>query len=151
MASRAAEGSLAPVRSKVGIYYFAYGANLSRKVMGERCPGCKPRFTALLHNHKLVFTGWSRQWRGGVATIRPFKGERVPGGVYELTEADLRKLDKFEGYPHDYDRVKVRVNNEYGELIEAVTYVKRGQIEETAPSPDYLALIRQGYHDWEIE
>ena len=133
------------------MYYFAYGSNLNKKQMLERCPESKPKFTAILHNHKLIFVGWSRQWRGGVASIKSFKGERVHGGVYEISERDLRRLDKYEGYPQNYDRIKVKVANELGELVEAVTYIKTGQAEETAPSPEYLSVIRQGYRDWGIE
>ncbi len=135
----------------MGTFYFAYGSNLSKKRMLERCPESKPKFPALLHNYKLVFVGYSRQWHGGVASINSFKGERVPGAVYELSERDLRRLDKYEGYPQDYDRIKIKVTSEDGDLIEAMTYVKKGQLEEEAPSREYLAVIRQGYRDWGIE
>ena len=132
------------------MYYFAYGTNLNRKQMLERCPDSKPKFTATLHNYKLVFVGWSRQWRGGVASIKPFRGERALGAVYEVSELDLRRLDKYEGYPNTYDRLNVKVTSDDGELIEAVTYVKAGQAEETQPSPEYLSIIQQGCRDWGI-
>jgi hypothetical protein len=44
----------------------------------------------------------------------------------------------------------VGVNNDFGELIEAVTYVRTGRVEETRPSQEYLAVIQQGYRDWGI-
>ena len=59
------------------MYYFAYGSNLSKKQMKERCPGSKPLFVATLPNFKLVFSGWSRKWMGSVATIKSFRGEKV--------------------------------------------------------------------------
>ena len=132
------------------MYYFAYGSNLNRKQMLERCPDSKPRFLATLHNYKLVFVGWSRQWRGGVVSIKSFRGERVLGAIYEISERDLRRLDKYEGYPGSYSRSKVTVFNEDGEPIEAITYIKSGQLEETPPSKEYLAVIQQGYRDWGI-
>jgi len=132
------------------VYYFAYASNLSHKQMLERCPGSKPKFKARLPNYKLIFTGWSRKWRGGVATIRRFGGEQVRGGVYEITERDLKKLDEHEGYPAVYDHLNVLVMTEDGDAIEAVTYIKREQSEETQPSPEYLATIRRGYKDWGI-
>ena len=130
--------------------YFAYGPNLNRKQMLERCPNSKPRFVATLNNYKLVFVGWFRQWRGGVVSIKSFRGGKVLGAVYEISEADLRRLDKYEGYPTNYNRSKVTVFNEDGEPIEAITYLKTGQLEETSPSKEYLAVIQQGYRDWEI-
>jgi gamma-glutamylcyclotransferase len=132
------------------VYYFAYASNLSHKQMMERCPGSKPKFKARLPNYKLVFTGWSRKWRGGVATIRRFGGEQVMGGVYEITERDLKKLDDYEGYPAIYGRVNVLVIPEDGDPVEAVTYIKREQSEETQPSAEYLVTLRQGYKDWGI-
>jgi len=127
--------------------YFAYGGNLNQKQMLERCPDSKPKFVATLPNYKLVFVGWSRQWRGGVASIKPFRGEKVLGAIYDISDRDLRRLDSYEGYPN-YNRLKVTVFNEKGEAVEAITYIKVRQSEETPPSAEYLAIIQQGYRDW---
>jgi gamma-glutamylcyclotransferase len=132
------------------VYYFAYGSNISKKQMKERCPGSRPLSIVTLHHYKLIFVGWSRQWRGGVASIKPFRGEKVLGAIYEISEEDLRRLDKYQGYPDIYTRMKVAVTNDFGELIEAVTYVKAGRLEETQPSREYLSAIQQGYRDWGI-
>ena len=132
------------------MYYFAYASNLGHKQMSERCPDAKPRFIATLPNYKLIFTGWSRNWHGGVASIKPFKGDKVIGGVYEISERDLRLLDKYEGYPSIYNRREVVVFPEEGEAVKAVTYIKVEQSEETKPSPEYVATIQQGYRDWGI-
>ena len=133
------------------MYYFAYGSNLNKKQMLERCPESKPRFIATLPNYKLIFVGWSRQWRGGIASIKPFRGEKVPGAVYEISDRDLRRLDNYEGHPGNYNRLKVTVFDEDGEPYETITYIKAaGQSEETPPSREYGALIQQGYRDWEI-
>jgi gamma-glutamylcyclotransferase (GGCT)/AIG2-like uncharacterized protein YtfP len=132
------------------MYYFAYGTDLNQKRMRERCPDSQPRFTASLPNYKLVFSGWSRQWRGGEATIRSFRGEKVLGAVYEISEGDLRRLDSVEGYPRSASRINVTVFNEDGEPVPALTYIRTGQAEETRPSAEYLALIQQGYRDWGI-
>ena len=132
------------------MYYFAYGSNLNKKQMLERCPDSKPRFVATLRNYKLVFVGWSRQWRGGVTSIKPFRGERVLGALYELSDRDLRRLDSYEGYPGSYNRLKVTVFDEDGESVEAITYIKSEQAEEIQPSKEYLSLVQQGYRDWDI-
>lgn len=129
------------------MYYFAYGSNLSKKQMSERCPDSKPMFIATLPNYRMVFAGWSRKWRGGVASLKTFRGAKVPGAIYEVTEECLRRLDKYEA---GYNRVKVTVFDEDGEPVEAITYIKAGQIEETSPSKDYLAVIQQGYRDWSL-
>ena len=129
------------------MYYFAYGSNLNKKQMMERCLNSKPVFTATLPNYKLVFAGWSRQWRGGVASIKSFRGDRVRGAIYEVSEQCLRQLDRFES---GYNRFKVTVLGEDSEPIEAITYIKAGQLEETPPSKEYLAVIQQGLRDWRL-
>ncbi len=132
------------------MHYFAYGSNLNKEQMLERCPDSKPLFVATLRNYKLVFVGWSRQWRGGITSIKPFRGERVLGALYELSDRDLRRLDSYEGYPGNYNRLKVTVFDEDSEPVEAITYIKSQQSEETQPSKDYLSLVQQGYRDWNI-
>ena len=118
--------------------------------MLERCPDSQPRFTATLPNYKLIFVGWSRQWRGGVASIRSLRDEKVPGAIYEISDRDLRRLDSYEGYPRSANRLNVTVFTEDGEPVPAVTYIKVGQSEETKPSPQYVSVIQQGYRDWGI-
>jgi hypothetical protein len=129
------------------VYYFAYASNLNQKQMKERCPDSKPLFVATLPNYKLVFCNWSRKWRGGVASIKSFRGDRVRGAIYEVSEACLRRLDRFE---EGYNRYKITVFNEDSESLEAITYVIAGRLEEAKPSPEYLAVVQQGLRDWRL-
>jgi len=127
------------------MFYFAYGSNLDKKQMQARCPDSQPKFTATLPNYKLAFTGWSREWHGGVATVKPFRGEKVRGAIYEVGENCLRHLDRYEA---GYARFNVIVFDEDSQPHQAVTYVKSGRLEEALPSKEYGQVIRQGYRDW---
>ena len=129
------------------MYYFAYAGNLSKQQMQTRCPGSKPVFVATLPNYRIIFTGWSRQWRGGKATIKLFRGEKVRGAIYDVSEACLRQLDRYEA---GYERLNVTVFDEDNEPHQAITYIKSGQLEESQPSQEYGEVIRQGYRDWGI-
>jgi len=131
--------------------YFAYASNLSLEQIRKRCPAAKPKFSAVLPNYKIIFSGWSRDWHGGTASIKPFKGEKVAGAVYEISEKDLKVLDRYEDYPNTYDHINVMVFKEDGQAVNVLTYIKRRQFDESKPSPEYLAVIRRGYRDWEIE
>ncbi len=102
---------------------------------------------AILPNYKLVFTGWSRQWRGGVASIKSFRGEKVRGAIYEVTEECLKLLDKHET---GYERFNVTTFDEDNEPAPAITHIKSGQLNEETPSKEYLTIIGQGYKDWRI-
>ena len=130
------------------MYYFAYASNLNRKQMLERAPSAKPRFSATLLNYKLIFSGWSRIWRGAVASIQQSRGDRVMGGIYEISEQDLARLAQYEGT--DYTTANVMVFRDTGEAVEAVTFARKRQGDEGKPSAEYLAVIKQGYIDWDL-
>jgi len=128
--------------------YFAYASNLSRIQMAERVPGAKVRFAATLPNYRLVFGGYSRQWRGGTANLLSSPGDKVLGGVYDITEQELAKLDKYEGYPTEYTHVTLTVYPDIGGPVEVVAFARPRQVAESKPSMEYLASLRQGYKDW---
>ena len=132
------------------MYYFAYATDLNRRQLAKICPDSRPRFKAVLPNYKLIFTGWSRKMRGGTASVKPYQGEKVPGAVYELSDIDLRKLDREMVSPAERTRVTALVIDEDGDSANAAFYVNRTQSQETEPSREYLTEIQQGYRDWEI-
>lgn len=131
------------------MYYFAYGYNLSKKQMKERCPDSLPRFSAVLPNYQLVFLGWSRKWRGGQANLRKATGGKVRGAIYEVNDHCLGRLDISES--SDYKRISVIVFDEDGTSHEATTHIAKRPMEETKPSKEYLDALLQGYRDWQIE
>lgn len=130
------------------MFYFAYGILLDRSRMNACCPMAKPRFSASLPNFQLVFTGWSREWHSATATIKRAGREKVLGGVYEISESDLVKLDREQGYPAISDRIKVMVFRDTGETIEAFTHMLKHQEKAEKPTNDYLKVIQRGYIDW---
>lgn len=130
--------------------YFAYASNLNLKQMAQRCPEAKAGVTATLPNYKIIFTGYQRGRGGASATIQYSKGNKVIGGIYKVNEAGLRKLDKYEDYPHVYKHLNVTVWTDSGEAVEAISYIKIQQEDEGQPSAAYKAVIQQGYRDWGI-
>jgi gamma-glutamylcyclotransferase (GGCT)/AIG2-like uncharacterized protein YtfP len=131
-----------------GLFYFAYDLHLDRGRMAACCPTAKPRFSASLPNFQLIFAGWSREWHGPVATIKRAGREKVLGGVYEIGETDLAKLDREHGFPAASDRIKVTVFKDTGEAVEAFAYMAKQAGKADKPSPDYLKIIQKGYIDW---
>ena len=132
------------------MYYFAYASNLNKKQMKEHCPEGIAKVVATLPNFKLIVTGFSRGRGGAEATIRGSRGDKVLGAVYEISEAGLRKLDKWEEYPVNYKHLNVRVFTDGGDAYDCVTFIKTAQEEEDKPSPAYLSVIQQGYRDWGV-
>ena len=70
------------------------------------------------------------------------------GGIYEISEQELARLGQFEG--PDYMNAKVMAFRDTGEAVEAVTFTRKRQGEEGKPSAEYLAVIKQGYIDWDL-
>ena len=76
-------------------YYIAYGSNLNLPQMRGRCPGATIVGTSVIEDYRLLFKGSKT---GSYLTIEPWEGGRVPVAVWEVTAADERNLDRYEGY-----------------------------------------------------
>ena len=129
-------------------YYFAYGSNLSWKQMEIRCKGCRPIQKALLRGYRLEFQNYSQRWGGGGATIVQQNKCFVEGGIYLLSEAHKKHLDKYE---KNYERISVTVETVDGKKNDCFTYIaQEGFI--MPPSISYLSTIMEGYRNfgWEF-
>jgi gamma-glutamylcyclotransferase len=128
------------------VLYFAYGSNLNGAQMRSRCRGARRVGRAVLPNHALAFGGFSCRWGGAVASVVRARGERVEGLLYELDDADVRRLDGFEGHPFAYVRVVRFVVAEDGRRRRVVTYVQREEaLSPSSPPRGYLGVLRRAY------
>jgi hypothetical protein len=83
-------------------YYIAYGSNLNKEQMEDRCPGAKVVGTAELKNYRLLFKG---SLTGSYLTVEPEMGCSVPVGVWEGNASkrmgwdllQVRKILPFDG------------------------------------------------------
>jgi gamma-glutamylcyclotransferase (GGCT)/AIG2-like uncharacterized protein YtfP len=127
---------------KETIIYFAYGANLNREGMENRCPGNKPLCRAVLKNYRLIFKS--------VADIEEATNHNVHGALYEITKEHLRSLDRFEGYPRLYIRKTVPVITEDGREIKAIIYQMNDRNQYASPYRGYLNTILLGCLQWQL-
>lgn len=137
------------------MHYFAYGSNLDPQQMAERCPGCTVVGLGELRDHRLSFPLTSHDWGGGVASVAVAHGESVWGVVYELTDAHLAALDRYEhfvgaGDQHNlYDRETASVylvradDGSFPRRVHAAMYVARPS-NPSPPSRRYLDAILGG-------
>lgn len=121
--------------------YFAYGSNLNTVQMKGRCSDSHPVTKVKLKDYKLVFNR--------VADIIESKDDLVYGAVYEVSDDDVKKLDRYEGYPRLYTKINVTVEDEFGEVYDVFAYVmtlkRRGK-----PQENYYNIIKQGFIDWNL-
>jgi gamma-glutamylcyclotransferase (GGCT)/AIG2-like uncharacterized protein YtfP len=135
--------------------YFAYGSNLDPTQMKERCPDSSVVGLASLANYRPGFPRYSNRWGGGTASIQLAHGQTMWGVLYELSDADLEKLDRVEGFvaegdqhnAHDREHVTVElVRPDDGSIprkVRAWTYVAR-PARPAPPSRRYLARLLAG-------
>lgn len=123
--------------------YFAYGSNMNPQRMRERKIHYTSRIQASLPGYSLKFNKVaSRNPFEGYTNIVPEAKGVVEGVLYEIQEADLKKLDKYEGYPDNYDRQKVKVLTATSQE-EAIAYIAcPDKIREgLKPTREYLAHL----------
>ena len=117
--------------------YLAYGSNLNKKQMAKRCPNAKALEKYILNGYKLEFRR--------VANIKKTskKIDRIACGIWEITEACEKSLDIYEGYPHLYGKIKIKLDDGR----EVMTYFMNSGFQ-APPSSEYLNTIIQGYQDF---
>ncbi|SEK26233.1 AIG2-like family protein [Blastococcus sp. DSM 46786] len=93
--------------------YAAYGSNMDPAQMLRRCPSSPHAGTGWIRGWRLTFGGEELGWEGALATLVPAEDDS-PGvfvALYDLTEADERALDAWEGADSGlYRRVHLRVH-----------------------------------------
>lgn len=121
--------------------YFAYGSNLNREQMAQRCHDAIPVGRATVK-------GWRREFHC-VLTIVENEKESVEGGLWQISSRDEKALDRYEGWPHLYrkERLIARIGKH---RIEAMTYIMNGG-ELSPPSVPYFCVCATGMMQWDIE
>ena len=79
--------------------YFAYGSNLHHFQMKRRCKDSTFIKKINLKDFRLTFRSNYR-----VADIEPKKNSIVPGGLFEISKSDEKKLDVYEDFPILYKK-----------------------------------------------
>lgn len=131
------------------MYYFAYGSNLNLSQMLDRCQDAIPVTQGLINNYELLYRGNKRGI--GVATIEPKKGKTVYGAIYEVSEDDVKALDRYEGFPWLYYKEWIEVETRGRGMVKALVYVMHtDRYSFKAPSKAYFETILTGYEDWAL-
>jgi cation transport regulator ChaC len=123
--------------------YFAYGSNMDPLQMEQRCPGALVVGPARLDDHRLTFVWDSPGWGGGVATVEATPGDHVWGVLWDLTEAHVKTLDRYEGVSKGvYTREHAEVECS-GKREKALVYLATDN-RYKAPSARYMSALIRG-------
>ena len=137
--------------------YFAYGSNMHWEQMKERCPSARFVGVAVLQDHRLAFTRYSRKRNGGVADAVSEKGKMVWGVVFEIHDDDVGQLDTEEGYEegsahNSYQRQdwQVLLDGDDTRPLAVAVYFAERQESPPLPSQGYKDQILRGARRWRL-
>src|SRR4029453_4576045 len=103
--------------------YAAYGSNMDPAQMLRRCPSSPHTGTGWIRGWRLTFGAEEYGWGGAMGTIVPGEAPRkLPPRVflalYDLTDADAKALDAWEGADSGmYRRVHLRAHTLAGDVV----------------------------------
>src|SRR6476659_9946356 len=123
--------------------YFAYGSNMDRSAMRQRCPGARAVGPAVLDDHRFFvgIDGW-----GSVSASR---GEVVHGVLWRLTPRDIAALHAYELLHQGlYDVRHLPVRTE-GRRVRAMIYLLRRRAFGK-PRPGYVEMIAAAGRGWKL-
>ena len=131
-------------------YYLAYGSNLNVRQMMMRCPTARIIGTATIKDYKLMFKG---SQTGSYLTIEPSVGSEVPVGVWAVSAADERSLDRYEGYPNFYYKKELNlpitgIRTGKTRQRDAFVYIMHEDRRLSLPSDFYLMTCVEGYNNF---
>ena len=121
--------------------YFAYGSNLHHFQMKRRCKDSIFLKKINLKNFRLTFRSKYR-----AADIESKKNSIVPGGLFEISKSDEKKLDVYEDYPTLYKKYYFY---HYGKKVMTYTMVKKTFFKY--PTERYLRIVKRGYKDCNLD
>ena len=124
--------------------YFAYGSNMLRDQMKERCPNHRYFGHGILKGFRWIIT------ERGYANIIKSEVDEVHGVVYRINEEDEASLDKAEGvhnglYWKETHRVEVEKTG-----YPCIAYVDP-ITAEGSPKDEYVGRINDGVADAELK
>jgi gamma-glutamylcyclotransferase (GGCT)/AIG2-like uncharacterized protein YtfP len=121
--------------------HFAYGSNMSREPMRQRCPGAQPLGPCRLDNWRFFVT------QDRYASVMPMPGSTVHGVLWRLTPRDLAALNAYERLDTGLYRARTLAVRHGARLRRACIYVARATAVGR-PLPGYQEDIVAAAQAW---
>jgi hypothetical protein len=125
--------------------------------MKGRCPSARFAGVAKLPDHRLAFTRRSVTRGCGVADALPEARRSIWGVVFDISELDVGKLNKDEGYRPGRDTnsywrrgCMVFLDGDEDQPITAETYFAKREMDPPPPNRAYMDLILSGARHWHL-
>ncbi|KAM0666420.1 hypothetical protein ACQRIT_005179 [Beauveria bassiana] len=149
------------------VLYFAYGSNLSTAQMRARCPlstaiglGFLPRWRWIINSRGYANILPPSSPPSSSSSSSTTTDDGVYGLLYLLPPRDEESLDRFEGVPHAYEKLRCEVRwvrdgdgkllageEGGGEPVKALVYVDERRTEDGTPAKEYVGRMERGIED----
>ena len=131
-------------------YYLAYGSNLNVAQMRWRCPEARALGTATIEDYRLLFKGSKT---GSYLTIEAQEGAQVPVAVWEVSDEDEKRLDRYEGFPTFYYKKELEltfigIKTGKKRKRKCFVYIMHEDTTIGIPSRSYVETCIEGYRDF---
>jgi gamma-glutamylcyclotransferase (GGCT)/AIG2-like uncharacterized protein YtfP len=123
--------------------HFAYGSNMSRVLMGRRCPTAVPLGTARLAGWRFIIMS------GGYASVVPSPGSDVHGVLWRLKPRDLAALNAYESLDNGLYRRRMLTVAHDGGCVPALIYLARDR-SKGRPKPGYQNIVVTAAREWKL-
>ena len=121
--------------------YAAYGTEVNQDFMHKLCRYAKLFGIGKIDGYRLVFEHSANI----ISDRNQDKSLDVPVLVWDVSEDDIERLDRYYDYPMLYESQAVNVNID-GHYISAYTYVlNKDTIDLECPYSVYEDIMREGY------
>lgn len=121
--------------------YFAYGSNMSKEQMNNRCPDHQHFGYGILNGYRWIIS------ERGYANVIKSEGDVVHGVVYRINEDDEAALDKAEGvHKGSYRKEVLSVRVEHTNDFRCMVYVDP-VVAEGEPKEEYVGRINRAVAD----
>ena len=121
--------------------YFAYGSNMHRAAMQERCRAARPIGPARLDGYQFFIgaAGWG--------SVRRKPGGVVHGILWKLTPRDMAALHAYEWLDKGFYDLRWLPVRAGARQVNAMIYLLRRRRTGT-PKPGYAELCAAAAHEW---
>ena len=117
--------------------YAAYGTDVNKEFMSYLCPDAKLFGVGKIDGYRLVFEH--------SANIIPDGKSFVPVLVWDVSESDVERLDRYYDYPMYYESSVIDVDID-GKDIAVFTYMlNKDTVDLECPYSVYEDVIHEGY------
>jgi hypothetical protein len=123
--------------------HFGYGSNMSRALMGARCPGATPLGPATLHGWRFIIGA------EGYASMVRQPGGIIYGVLWRLTPRDLAAVNAYERVDDGLYLRRIVPVRHGANIVPALAYIlRRGG--EGRPRPAYIDLVEAAAREWAL-